>query len=120
MSRYLGTFLALLLPAILVFQSFPGSDGTLQPIWKAIWPLFGATNQLLAAFALITFVVFLKVRGSAYGFALWPAILMVIMPLIALVWMVYVNGMDSLIGGTSMAMLVLGCYLVSVTWKKVT
>ena len=61
-SRYFGTIGALLLPALLVFQSFPGPDGTLQPVWKAIWPLFGATNQLLAAFALLTFVVYLRMR----------------------------------------------------------
>ncbi len=118
-SRYLGTVGALLLPALLVFQSFPGPDGQLMPVWKAIWPLFGATNQLLAAFALLTFVVFLKVRGTAFGFALWPAILMIIMPMIALVWMAFTNGLNSLIGGTSVAMIILGCYLTIVSWKAV-
>jgi carbon starvation protein len=90
-----------------------------MPVWKAIWPLFGATNQLLAAFALLTFVVFLKVRGTAFGFALWPAILMIIMPMIALVWMAFTNGLNSLIGGTSVAMIILGCYLTLVSWKAV-
>ena len=118
-SRYLGTLGALLFPALLVFQSFPGPDGQLMPVWKAIWPLFGATNQLLAAFALLTFVVFLKVRGTAFGFALWPAILMIIMPMIALVWMAFTNGLNSLIGGTSVAMIILGCYLTIVSWKAV-
>ena len=47
-SRYFGTLLALAISTLLVFQKFPGVDGTLQPAWKAIWPLFGATNQLLA------------------------------------------------------------------------
>ena len=65
-SRYLGTIGALLLPALLVFQSFPGPDGSLQPVWKAIWPLFGATNQLLAAFALLTFVVYLRMRSPLW------------------------------------------------------
>ena len=118
-SRYLGTLGALLFPALLVFQSFSGPDGQLMPVWKAIWPLFGATNQLLAAFALLTFVVFLRVRGTAYGFALWPAILMIVMPMIALVWMAWTNGLDSLIGGTSVAMFFLGCYLTLVSWKAV-
>ena len=86
-SRYLGTLGALLLPAFLVFQSFPGADGSMQPVWKAIWPLFGATNQLLAAFALLTFVVYLRVRGTRYGFALLPAVLMIFMPMLALAWM---------------------------------
>ena len=118
-SRYVGTFGALVLPAFLVFQSFPGPDGSLVPVWKAIWPLFGATNQLLAAFALLTFVVFLRARGSAFGFALWPAILMIFMPMLALVWMARSNGLDSLIGGTSVAMFTLGCYLTIVCWKEV-
>ena len=118
-SRYLGTLGALLLPALLVFQSFPGPDGSMQPVWKAIWPLFGATNQLLAAFALLTFVVYLRVRGTRYGFALWPAVLMIIMPMTALGWMVHTNGFNSLIGGTSVVMFLLGCYLTYVSWQQV-
>jgi len=117
-SRYLGTLAALLLPTVLVFQSFPGPDGNMQPVWKAIWPLFGATNQLLAAFALLTLVVFLRVRGIAYGFALWPAVLMIFMPMLALAWMVWANGFSSLIGGTSVLMFILGCYLTIVCWQQ--
>jgi carbon starvation protein len=118
-SRYLGTLGALFLPGILVFQSFPGPNESSIPVWKAIWPLFGATNQLLAAFALITFVVFLRARGTKYGFALWPASLMFIMPMIALGWMAWNNGVSSLIGGTSIAMLLLGGYLSIVSWREV-
>ena len=118
-SRYLGTLGALLLPAFLVFQSFPGPDGSMQPVWKAIWPLFGATNQLLAAFALLTFVVYLRVRGTRYGFALLPAVLMILMPMLALGWMTWSHGVNSLIGGTSLVMFILGCYLSLVSWKQV-
>ena len=118
-SRYLGTLGALFLPGILVFQSFPGPKESSIPVWKAIWPLFGATNQLLAAFALITFVVFLRARGTKYGFVLWPATLMFVMPMIALGWMAWDNGVSSLIGGTSIAMLLLGCYLSIVSWREV-
>ena len=118
-SRYLGTLGALLLPAFLVFQSFQGADGSMQPVWKAIWPLFGATNQLLAAFALLTFVVYLRVRGTRYGFALLPAVLMIFMPMLALAWMTWSHGVNSLIGGTSLVMFILGCYLSLVSWKQV-
>ena len=109
-SRFGGTFLALLIPAILVFQKFPGPDGTLQPAWKAIWPLFGATNQLLAALALLTFVVFLKANKKSYGFALLPAFVMIVMPMIALFVMFQAHGMQSLIGGTAGAMFLLGIF----------
>ena len=117
-SRYLGTLLALVLPAILVFQQFPAADGSLQPAWKAIWPLFGATNQLLAALALITFVVFLKASKVGYGFALLPAVVMMVMPMIALALMAWEHGLGSLIGGTSGAMFLLGFFLMGSSWRS--
>ncbi len=117
-SRYLGTLLALVLPAILVFQQFPTADGFLQPAWKAIWPLFGATNQLLAALALLTFVVFLKASKVGYGFALLPAVVMMVMPMIALALMAWEHGLGSLIGGTSGAMFLLGFFLMGSSWRS--
>ena len=119
-SRYLGTAMALTLPCLLVFQQFPGTDGTLQPAWKAIWPLFGATNQLLAALALLTFVVFLKVSKVGYGFALLPAVVMMVMPMTALVLMVDEFEIFSLLGGTSAAMILLGLFLMIISWRRLT
>jgi carbon starvation protein len=117
-SRYLGTALALALPCLLVFQQFPGADGTLQPAWKAIWPLFGATNQLLAALALLTFVVFLKASKVGYGFALLPAVVMIVMPMIALALMVQKFGIATLLGGTAAAMFLLGLFLMITSWRR--
>ena len=117
-SRYVGTFLALLLPALLVFQEFPGVDGTLQPAWKAIWPLFGATNQLLAALALLTFVVFLKSSKVGYGFALLPAVVMIVMPMTALGLMVQKFGIGTLLGGTAAGMFVMGFFLMITSWRS--
>ena len=119
-SRYLGTLLALALPALLVFQQFPGVDGVLVPAWKAIWPLFGATNQLLAALALLTFVVFLKASKVSYGFALLPAVVMIVMPMTALVMMVQKFGVQTLLGGTACAMLLLGLFLMVTSWRALT
>ena len=116
-SRYLGTLLALALPALLVFQQFPGVDGALVPAWKAIWPLFGATNQLLAALALLTFVVFLKASKVSYGFALLPAVVMIVMPMTALALMVQKFGVQTLLGGTACAMLLLGLFLMVTSWR---
>ena len=119
-SRYLGTLLALALPALLVFQQFPGVDGVFVPAWKAIWPLFGATNQLLAALALLTFVVFLKASKVSYGFALLPAVVMIVMPMTALVMMVQKFGVQTLLGGTACAMLLLGLFLMVTSWRALT
>ena len=119
-SRFLGTFGALVLPALLVFQQFPGVDGSLQPAWKAIWPLFGATNQLLAALALLTFVVFLKASRVGYGFALLPAIIMIVMPMTALAIMIQKFGIGTMLGGTAAGMFVLGFFLMVTSWRRLT
>jgi carbon starvation protein len=116
-SRYLGTLLVLIIPAIAAFLTFKGPDGTALPAWKAIWPLFGATNQLLAALALITFVVFLKHRQVAFGFALLPTAVMLIMPLSALMIMVVQYGPVSLLGGISLGMALLGVYMAVASLK---
>lgn len=110
-SRFGGTLLVLIIPACAAFASFKGPDGTVIPAWKAIWPLFGATNQLLAALALITFVVFLKDRRVAFGFVLWPAVFMVLMPMLALGLMVIEHGPASLLGSIACGMLILGFYV---------
>ena len=117
-SRYLGTLLALVGPAFLVFQTFPGPAGSPLPAWRAIWPLFGATNQLLAALALLTFVVFLKASRIRYGFALLPAVLMIVMPMTALVMMIRQYGFDTLIGGVATVMFVLGSFLMVMSWRS--
>ena len=119
-SRFLGTFGALVLPALLVFQQFPGVGGSLQPAWKAIWPLFGATNQLLAALALLTFVVFLKASRVGYGFALLPAIIMIVMPMTALAIMIQKFGLGTMLGGTAAGMFVLGFFLMVTSWRRLT
>jgi carbon starvation protein len=118
-SRYFGTLLVLLLPGAAAFGTFTAPDGTVMPVWQAIWPLFGSTNQLLAALALITFVVFLKHRRVAFGFALIPAALMVVMPMTALVFMVMQHGPFSLLGGISLGMVLLGLYVTVMSMKFV-
>lgn len=54
-----------------------------------IWPLFGSSNQLLAAMVLISLAVFLKVTGRK-GFMLYiPMVLMFIVTMTALVQAIY-------------------------------
>ncbi|RKX34273.1 MAG: carbon starvation protein A [Verrucomicrobia bacterium] len=109
-SRYLGTVLVLILPAFLVFQTYNG-----QPAWKATWPLFGSTNQLLAALALITFAVFLRTNKIKSSFVLVPAVAMLIMPLVALSFMAYESAQElgwmNVISIASLIMLVLGIFV---------
>jgi carbon starvation protein len=52
----------------------PGSGGLI------LWPLFGATNQLLAGLAFLVLVFYLARRKLPFWFAAIPAVLMLIMP----------------------------------------
>jgi len=83
-SRYLVTFGVAVIAGWFALQQFAGPDGKLMAAWQALWPLFGATNQMLAALALVTFVVFLRSRRLGIWFAAIPAVLMIAMPAWAL------------------------------------
>lgn len=113
-SRYLGTLAVLLLPGILVFKSFDG-----VPAWKAIWPLFGSTNQLLAALALVSFIVFLKARRARFGFVLIPAAFMVFMPLVALFLMLINDELVTFLRVIALFMFILGLFVVTMSAKFV-
>lgn len=51
-----------------------------------LWPLFGATNQLLAGLAFMVTVFYLWRRGKPVWFAVIPMIIMLIMPAWAMLW----------------------------------
>lgn len=113
-TRWMGTLAVLILPALAVFQTIDG-----QPVWKAVWPLFGATNQLLAALALLTFLVFLKSTRIRYGFVIPAATVMIVMPLSSLVLMAVNNGLTSLIGSVSFLMFLLGGFVTTMSLRYV-
>lgn len=54
--------------------------------WKYIWPVFGATNQLLAALTLIAATVWLHRAGKKSWFTLIPAVVMMITTVAALAY----------------------------------
>lgn len=83
--RILGTLLVLAVPAWVVFQQIPDATGVPVPAWKAIWPAFGATNQLLAALALTAVCAWLRDRGRKAWFVALPAAFMCATTLTALV-----------------------------------
>ncbi|MEX0321808.1 MAG: carbon starvation protein A [Puniceicoccaceae bacterium] len=113
-TRWLGTAAVLIGPALAVFVQIDG-----QPAWRVVWPLFGSTNQLMAAMALLTFLVYLKSRAIKYGFVLPATVIMVIMPLWALVLMAINKGPFSLLGGIATVMLILGGFVTAMSLKFV-
>lgn len=84
-NKYLATGFAVALAAwVAMIPAVPnGKAGTGGLI---LWPLFGATNQLLAGLAFMVTVFYLYRRGKAIWFAFVPMIIMLIMPAWAMLW----------------------------------
>jgi carbon starvation protein len=110
-SRVVATVVTLVLPAFLVFVTYTDPvTGQVLPAWRAVWPVFGATNQLLAALALLAVTVWLKRTGRVWLFAGLPMAFMLVMTMSALVMLIWYNGF-TLIGVISSALFVLGLLL---------
>ena len=60
-------------------------QGSAIPAWKVIWPVFGATNQLLAGLVLLVVGVWLRRTGKKVGFVLGPMVFMNVMTVWALI-----------------------------------
>ncbi len=66
-GRWCATAVTVLVPLAFVMQKTCDASGKPIPAWKVFWGLFGASNQLLAALALIAITVWLvKTRKARW------------------------------------------------------
>ena len=88
--------------------------------WKAIWPVFGASNQLVASVVLIVTGVYLLKRKGGYLFVAIPAVLMLVTTVGALVYQAIgfftAAKPKLLLGSISILLLVMAFFLV---WEGV-
>lgn len=68
-----------------------GGGLALSGQWKAIWPLFGAANQLLAALTLLAVTIWLRNKGTANWFVRYPMYFMYVMTNCALLLLLWKN-----------------------------
>ncbi len=92
-NKYVATLFAVALAMVLAMMRGPARpDGSLPPHGTGglyLWPLFGATNQLLAGLALLVTVFYLYRRNKPIWFALIPMLAMIVMPIWALGWQLF-------------------------------
>jgi carbon starvation protein len=86
-NKYGATLIALVTAALLAFSGPLTADGQITAVGAtALWPLFGANNQTLAALALFAGSVYLRGRGGKKYLATFiPALFMMIMTVWALI-----------------------------------
>jgi len=109
--RYLSTVATLLLPLAFSLVTFHDAHGNVIPAWKAVWPVFGATNQLLAGLALLVVYVWQKRKGKKVIFIAIPMVFMLVMTLWALGQLIYQSGFTS-IGIIAIILLLLAIVLI--------
>lgn len=110
-TRWVSTLCAVILSGTLVYTPFKNKAGELIPAWKAIWPVFGATNQLLAGLALLAVAIWLKRTSRNHWIATIPMAFMIVMTLTALQGIVRFHGF-SLIGMIAAVLFLLALVLV--------
>jgi carbon starvation protein len=117
-TRYLSTAATLILPTIFVLLTLKGPDGNPVPAWKAVWPIFGATNQLLAGLAMLAVAVWLKKSGRKIAFILGPMVFMNVMTIWALILLLKQYRLST-IGVIAAILLLLALTLVREAYKAV-
>ncbi len=113
-NRFLATAVSLLIPATLVFLKYRDpTTGKLLPVWKALWPVFGATNQLIAALTLFVVMVWLikTGRGKYWFIAGIPAAFMLVITVWSLLIFV-LKWKFSVIGVAAFIQIVLAVWIV--------
>lgn len=109
--RYVGTLATLLLPIIFVSMTLNNAKGVVVPAWKIIWPLFGATNQLMAGLTMLVISVWLIKSGKRALFLLIPMFFMVAMT----IWSLFLSLREhktSVLGIIASVLLILAVCLI--------
>ena len=89
--------------------------------YKAIWPLFGSTNQLLAAITLIAVTVWLHRAGKPSWFTSIPAVVMVVTTIASLLYKLitdYIPNFKPLLILTDIVLLALAVGVIGLSIRK--
>ena len=107
-GRYVATFIAVGSALILAFATGASGAGAMK-----LWPLFGATNQTLAALALVIITLYLKRRGGTkWLIAGIPAAFMIVMT----IWAVILNQVSFGAKHNALLQVINICILVIAIW----
>lgn len=97
-GKHGSTIFAVGLAAFVAAMPPPGQAWALANAGQGgliLWPLFGATNQLLAGLSFLVITFYLWRRRKPVWFLVLPMIFMLIMPMWAMTWQLFVGSPDS-------------------------
>lgn len=85
-STYIATLATLALPAFFVTRTIKDAQGTIVPVWKIFWTIFGSSNQLLAAMVLLGISVWMFRKRLHFTVTFIPAIFMIVVAVLSLIF----------------------------------
>ncbi|WP_096201075.1 carbon starvation CstA family protein [Bacillus sp. FJAT-45350] len=93
----------------------------LSGTWSALWPLFGAANQMLGALALLAVATWLIKTGAKAFYVIIPMIVMFIVTISALGLMMYNNfiGGNYMLAVASSILFILCIFLAIEGWRSI-
>jgi len=108
-NRFISTGIIVILGGWLALAK----DSASVPVWKKLWPAFGASNQLVAAMALFVISCWLFSKNKQTKFTIYPAIFMLITAMAALVvlTMQRYKAQDYLLTGISIVLMALAAFI---------
>lgn len=110
-GRFPATLLTVILPLVFSLIDIKDASGRIIPAYKAIWPVFGASNQLLAALVLLVISVWLVRTGKKALFTALPMLFMVVVTLCALFQLITVYQFTAA-GIIAIALFILSLYFL--------
>lgn len=120
LGKIVSTLIVGGVPLLLMSVTLTNPDGQPVPAWKLFWTVFGASNQLLAALALIGLTVWVRKTAKnpkAWYFTFFPAVFMFAMSTWSLIDTIVTRmaknptGTDLIIPGIALIYLVLAVWL---------
>ena len=126
-NKHLATLIAVVSAAGLAAIPSPGQPWSLADAGKGgmiLWPLFGATNQLLGGLAFLVILFYLRRRAWATWFLVGPMLLMLVMPAWAMLYDLpaWIEGRRWVLAGIALATLGLEVWMVveaALVYRKV-
>jgi carbon starvation protein len=94
-NKHGATIFAIAIAAAMAAMPLSGQAWSLANAGKGgmiLWPLFGATNQLLGGLAFMVIGFYLWRRKKPIWFLVLPMLFMLIMPAWAMIWQLFVQG----------------------------
>lgn len=93
MNKFVATFVAVGVAGGIAAMPAPGNPWSWETAGGGgmiLWPMFGATNQLMAGLAFLVIAFWLWRRAKPIWFIVLPLVFMLVMPAWAMLWQVFI------------------------------